>query len=368
MKTQSTFTDAGWDFIVETDNGTNDYWEMNTGFNSGYPILSWQSVEVPTITTTPTIVSNSNIGFTAQSGSVSLSFVAKNSTPGNLPNGSVTIGKYWEVSDVTGGSIKLRLYYLPSQTASFTGTPKIYHYDGSSWVLLPTEAEVIDGLKRYVETTNYYSSFSPVIVGDELSPLPVELTSFTAQLSNENVLLTWQTATEVNNYGFEIQRKANLRGLDFANVDNLEGFTSVGFVAGHGNSNSPVEYSFLDKTVTNGKYSYRLKQIDNDGNFSYNDVVEVELNNIPTEYSLYQNYPNPFNPTTTMKFGLPKDGMVTLEVYNLIGEKVAALINQELTAGYHTIDFNGSRLSSGIYLYKITSSEFTSTKKFVLMK
>jgi hypothetical protein len=99
-------------------------------------------------------------------------------------------------------------------------------------------------------------------------------------------------------------------------------------------------------------------------------IVISSIGNSSNEIKFYlnQNYPNPFNPTTTIKFGLPKDGMVTLEVYNLIGEKVAALINQELTAGYHTIDFNGNRLSSGIYLYKITAGEFTSTKKFVLMK
>jgi hypothetical protein len=363
MKTQSTFTGAGWDFIVETDNGTNDYWEMNSGFNEGYPILSWQSVSVPTITTTPNIVSSSNIGFTAQSGSVSLGFVVMNSIPANLPGGAVTINKYWEISDVTGGSIKLRLYYLPSQTASFTGTPKIYHYDGTSWVLLPTEAEVIDGLKRYVETTNYYSSFSPVIVGDDNSPLPVELTSFTAKLINKNVNLNWQTATEVNNYGFEIERKIVGTSRDLSEI-----WETISFIKGNGNSNSPKEYSFTDKTITEGKYSYRLKQIDNDGKFTYSGVVDVDIENIPTDYALYQNYPNPFNPSTTIKFGLLQDGIVILEVYNLVGEKVATLVNEELTAGYHTIDFNGSRLSSGIYLYKLSSGEFTSTKKFVLMK
>jgi hypothetical protein len=362
MKTQSIFTNAGWDFIVETTNGTHDFWEMNSGFNNGYSILSWQSVEITGITTTPNIVSNSNIGFTAQSGSISLGFVEMNSTPTNLPGGAVTINKYWEISDITGGSIKLRLYYLPALTASFTGTPKIIHYNGSSWEVLPTEPEVIDGSLRYVETTNYYSSFSPVTIGDNNSPLPVELSSLTAKAADNSVTLNWETATEVNNYGFEVERLIKNEKLEIKN------FETIGFVEGNGNSNSPKEYSFIDESVKNGKYSYRLKQIDSDGKFSYSIEIEVELNVIPTEYVLYQNYPNPFNPSTTIRFGLPKDGIVTLEVYNIIGEKVATLVNKELTSGYHTIDFTGSSLSSGIYLYKITAGEFKSTKKFVLMK
>jgi hypothetical protein len=192
--------------------------------------------------------------------------------------------------------------------------------------------------------------------------LPVELTSFTASANGATVMLHWLTATEVNNFGFEIERLIKNEKLEIKNWE------TIGFIEGNGNSNSPKEYSFTDETIMAGKYSYRLKQIDNDGKFAYSDVVDVDIENLPTNYTLYQNYPNPFNPSTTIKFGLPKDGMVTLEVYNLIGEKVTTLVNKEMSAGYHTIDFNGSNLSSGIYLYKITSEEFTSTKKFVLMK
>ncbi len=205
------------------------------------------------------------------------------------------------------------------------------------------------------------------ILGSESSnPLPVELTSFSAITDKGKVILNWQTATEVNNYGFEIQRAI----VNVGQTISLSTWEKIGFVAGHGNSNSTKEYSFVDEPALAGKYSYRLKQIDTDGTFSYSEEVEVEIANIPAEFTLYQNYPNPFNPSTTIKFGLPKDGMVTLEVYNIIGEKVAELINQELKAGYHNYQFsiNNYQLSSGIYLYRLTTGEFISSKKMILLK
>ncbi|HRI46849.1 MAG TPA: T9SS type A sorting domain-containing protein, partial [Ignavibacteriaceae bacterium] len=187
------------------------------------------------------------------------------------------------------------------------------------------------------------------------NPLPVELTSFTASVNKNKVVLNWQTATEQNNHGFEIER--------ISNNDNWE---KIAFVQGNGNSNSPKEYSFTDESLSSGKYSYRLKQIDTDGKYTYSEVVNVEIENIPTEYTLFQNYPNPFNPSTTIKFGLPEDSKVVLEVYNIIGEKVKTLINQEMSAGYHNVNFTGNELSTGIYIYRITANEFTSTKKFIL--
>ena len=99
-------------------------------------------------------------------------------------------------------------------------------------------------------------------------PMPVELTTFTASVKNNSVLLNWQTATEINNYGFEIQKSE-------VSSQNSE-FETVGFVDGHGNSNSPKEYSFKDENITAGTYKYRLRQIDNDGQFKYSKVVEIE--------------------------------------------------------------------------------------------
>jgi hypothetical protein len=211
------------------------------------------------------------------------------------------------------------------------------------------------------------------------SVLPVELTSFTARFDKLNdrqncVTLNWQTATEQNNFGFEVQRSV-VSDQRTANTTadswtlNAESWTKIGFVEGNGNSNSPKEYSFTDNTIKSGKYLYRLKQIDNDGLYSYSNEVEVELENIPTEFALYQNYPNPFNPSTTIKFGLPMDSKVVLEVYNIVGQKVKTLINNESKAtGYHQVNFNANELATGIYIYRIKANDYTSTKKFVLMK
>ncbi len=201
--------------------------------------------------------------------------------------------------------------------------------------------------------------------------LPVELASFTVLLVENRVTLNWQTATEINNYGFEIERD-NRPGT----IGN-SAWEKIGFVNGSGNSNSTKQYSFEDdiKSIlshalaTKITLQYRLKQIDNDGNYEYSDIVEVEVNNMPTEFSLYQNYPNPFNPSTTIKFALPVDSKVVLEVYNTLGEKVAELVNKNMAAGYHQVQLNGSGLASGVYIYRIrTGNGIIFTKKLMLLK
>ncbi|MFH2141907.1 MAG: T9SS type A sorting domain-containing protein [Bacteroidota bacterium] len=192
--------------------------------------------------------------------------------------------------------------------------------------------------------------------------LPVELSSFTARVTNTEVLLKWTTATEVENYGFDIERsvKNNKSNQEFI-------WETIGFVEGHGNSNSPKEYSFTDKNPAGGsKFLYRLKQIDTGGKFEYSDVVEVEL--IPTEFVLYQNYPNPFNPTTQLSYQIPKDGFVNLVVYNTLGQEVAKLVNQHQLSGKYSVQFNASDLPSGIYLYKIASGSFSKVNKMLLLR
>jgi hypothetical protein len=183
-------------------------------------------------------------------------------------------------------------------------------------------------------------------------PLPVELTSFTALLSGDAVILNWETATEVNNYGFEIE----------ASTSSATGWKTIGFVSGHGNSNSPNSYSF---TAIDGAKYYRLKQIDTDGRFEYSSVVEVEGS---LSYKLSQNHPNPFNPTTVINFSIPESGLVTVKVYNALGQEVAELLNEVKTAGSYAVNFNGSNLSSGMYIYKISAGSFSATRKMMLLK
>ena len=159
-----------------------------------------------------------------------------------------------------------------------------------------------------------------------------------------------------------------LNGLSQRSAVNIQVIgPDVGFVKGSGNSNSPKEYSFVDNNSLSGKVDYRLKQIDNDGAYEYSDVVSVTIK-MPTEFSLEQNYPNPFNPDTSIKYSVAEDSFVTIKVYNTLGEEVATLVNGEESAGNYKLDFNASRLPSGIYIYRMRTNNFTSSKKMLLLK
>lgn len=189
-----------------------------------------------------------------------------------------------------------------------------------------------------------------------ITALPVELTSFKSLVEKDKVKLTWSTATEVNNLGFDIERKC----------ENNE-WKKIGFVQGHGNSNSPKNYTYTDQPIGGINFKYRLKQIDFDGTYEYSPEVEAKLDEVK-QFVLEQNYPNPFNPTTTIRFSLPVSAEVTINVFNLLGEKVAELVNNNLNAGYHEISFDGSKLTSGIYFYQLRAGEFKATKKFIIAK
>ena len=268
MKTKSTFTSAGWDFVGESSNGSNDYWEIDGSKNDGYPYLY-----------------------------------------------------------------------------------------------------------------------------EEESATPVELVSFSANVFSNSVELNWQTATEVNNYGFEVQRSV----ISPPEADQRSEFETIGFVEGAGNSNSPKEYSFTDENPQSGNVQYRLKQIDIDGNFKYSEIVEVEVG-APTKFELLQNYPNPFNPTTTIHYVIaspdlsgrgnlssgeqqsalggassqaPRDDSVVqvlLKVYDALGREVTTLVNKEQAPGKYSVQFEASKLSSGIYYYTLQASDFVKTKKMILLK
>jgi len=187
-------------------------------------------------------------------------------------------------------------------------------------------------------------------------PLPVELSSFSAVVLKDGVKLKWRTETEVSNYGFDIERS-----------EINPQFEKIGFVQGHGNSNSPKDYSFIDNSVSGGKYSYRLKQIDTDGKFEYSKVIEVDLGS-PGKFELSQNYPNPFNPVTTIRFALSESGNIKLTVYNLVGEQIAILADEFKEKGVHTINFTATELNSGVYVYKLEANGFVQSRKMIFLK
>jgi len=194
--------------------------------------------------------------------------------------------------------------------------------------------------------------------------LPVELASFSGRVIGRSVILNWETATELNNYGFDVERCALSA--------ERQAWDKIGFVNGNGNSNSPKDYSFVDDfagkpTYRTGRYSYRLKQIDNDGQFEYSKTIEVDMNDVK-KYELSQNYPNPFNPTTTIRFNLPEADNVKLTLFNILGQELRTLVNEFKESGVHTINFDASDLNSGMYIYKIESGSFTQTRKMTLIK
>lgn len=188
--------------------------------------------------------------------------------------------------------------------------------------------------------------------------VPVELTSFTGTAVQDGVLLNWTTATELNNQGFEIERSID-----------AQNWAKIGYVPGFGTTTEPKSYSYMDENVPAGTYSYRLKQIDFDGSFNYSPEVVVNVvEALPSDFSLFQNYPNPFNPSTTINYSIPSSEFVTLKVYDVLGNKVATLVDEYKFAGSYEIDFDASQLSSGVYFYKLQAGSFVEIKKMMLAR
>ncbi|HTY10313.1 MAG TPA: endonuclease [Bacteroidota bacterium] len=194
--------------------------------------------------------------------------------------------------------------------------------------------------------------------------LPVELSSFTARAAEDGVELRWTTATETENYGFEVERSTMNN-----EQSTMNSWETIGFVHGYGTSSSVHRYSFKDASAVVGSYNYRLKQIDRNGNFEYSDEVEATMTLAPNTILLGQNYPNPFNPETSIEFAVPTSGIATLKVYNTLGEEVATLVNGSVEAGVlNRAAFNGASFAGGAYFYTLRSGRFIETRKMLLLK
>jgi hypothetical protein len=277
----------------------------------------------------------------------------------------VTLGTYPSAAGIffTGGAVG---------GATLTGATHLYNFCTDAWeVLTPNLAQPRSNFKGCGKMDNVVyaiAGFTTVgvgtndratltdIAGNCYTPVPVELTSFTASVIGNSVNLVWETASELNNSGFSVERTS-------ANSE----YTEVGFVPGFGTTTEAKSYSFSDQNLQNGIYLYRLKQIDFDGTFEYSEEIEVEVIT-PASFSLDQNYPNPFNPSTRINYSVPESGNIRLSVYNTVGEEVAVLVNGFSQAGSFDVTFDASNLSTGVYLYKLQSANSVQTKKMMLLK
>ena len=235
--------------------------------------------------------------------------------------------------------------------------------DGTAEPVWPRD---VIGIFSQFDNSSPYSDGYQIIPRDtndlrDNNTIPVELVSFAAELNGDEVVISWKTATETNNLGFEVQKSG---------TDKI--WNKIGFVKGN-NGTEIRGYSFIDNALSGiGTYYYRLKQIDFDGSYVYSMEVEVNVNT-PSEFNLTQNFPNPFNPTTTIKYSIPSAGVhsyapVQLKVYDVLGKEVAVLVNENKPAGNYKVEFVAGSLASGIYFYKLQTAGYTLTRKMLLMK
>jgi hypothetical protein len=286
-------------------------------------------------------------------GAEAFTFVWKISAPSNK-----IVLQVWENS--SGSFVQVGSNITLNQTAYTlaTFTPPSGMGNKSSVDLEIRVAQIANGNPNATVSID-----DPTLTG---GALPIQLSSFTGIALENTVRLDWATESETNNYGWYIERMA----------ENEANYTELGFVAGAGTTLEPQVYSYSDENVASGKYYYRLRQVDLTGDVSYSQPIQVVVNGVlavgdkggPVVFKLNQNYPNPFNPSTEIKYSVAKAGLVTLKVYNLIGQEVASLVNQEQTAGEHAVKFDASSLSSGIYLYRLSSGSETAVKSMMLVK
>jgi len=260
----------------------------------------------------------------------------------------------------TNAELRLDITQIPNPGISNASTVNVYRRPNpgsGAFSLLPNTYSPIAPNEVRATTT----SFSEFILGsdDVSNQLPVELTAFGFRKVDSGIELHWRTATELNNAGFEVERRSKNQGASSE-------WQVLGFVRGRGTTTEAQSYSFLDRTAS-GKVQYRLKQIDFDGQFEYSNIIEVDAG-APKQFALEQNYPNPFNPTTLISYQLPVASEVSLKVYDVLGKEVATLVNERQEAGTYHFNFNASSLSSGVYFYRIKAGNFVSTKKMMLVK
>ena len=344
---------ASTDSYIVTDNlGAMIYNNMKRGIDIKFPIGTPDSYNPVTINYTGTIDT-----FKA---SVKPAF---DNPPVNINR---VVNRQWIITENnSGGSIaSLKLCWVSGNEApgfNASSAVVIGRFDVAGWYPMPAIVSGTGTLSDpYTASVSGITRFNPFGVGND-GALPVELIAFYSEANNNDISLHWNTATEINSNRFDIERE-ELTGKKWLKI----GSVHANFL-----SNSPRSYSFTDKNLKPGVYLYRLKMIDNDGSFKYSKTTEVKVK-LLMGLEISQNYPNPFNPSTTINYKIPYDANVLIEVFNVLGIKVARLINEFKGAGYYNVEFVPARdcktISSGIYYYKITATDIKSGTNFNLIK
>jgi photosystem II stability/assembly factor-like uncharacterized protein len=276
-------------------------------------------------------------------------------------------GLTWTPISVSGidGAFLSYVYWIPGTNTIYAsssgGGIKKSTDAGLTWQAMNIQGQTDIRHMDFVYSGGMVSAYAITGAGDVLfsseSPLPVQLSFFNFAANENNVTLLWQTAFEINNSGFAIERKS-------ANND----WVKIDFVNGNGNKSTPTSYRYDNKNLQKGTYSYRLKQIDYNGNFEYFSLNSNVFIGAPMAYKVSQNFPNPFNPETNINYNLPVDSKVSIKVYDIKGSIVATLADGNMTAGYHTATFDATNLPSGTYFYRIIAGELKETKKMLLVK
>ena len=301
-----------------------------------------------------------NIGLSIAAGTPTVDNVTVTRISGVAPTGTGDkANRSWAITSTSSASRDLTFSWVSNDDGNVDLTNAIVFLStnsGTSWTSVSGALDVSSSRSITASGQTLSTSSSLFTIGDAATPLPVELTSFTSSVNANVVTLNWATATEKNNYGFDVERLAT-----------GQSWVKIGFVQGAGISNAVKQYSFVDKNLAAGSYSYRLKQIDNDGTFKYLPAIEVSVGAQPVSFSI-GNYPNPFNPSTIIRYSLPSNAFVNISIYNMLGQKVVTLVNQNMEQGVHEVSFNASSLATGAYIYRIEAGSYSATKKMLLLK
>jgi len=270
--------------------------------------------------------------------------------PPNQPAGTKAVKRFFDISahGGTGFSATLTVHYDDAEVIGFTnndGFLELYKYSGSYWVQM---GGTVNTTANTVTLAGVSEMSTWALSDPNDNPVPVELISFTSVIDENSVNLNWITATETNNFGFEVER--SLSGSNYV---------QVGFVESHGTTTETQVYTFTDNNLKPGNYNYRLRVVDNDGSFEYSKTVNV-LVEPPAKFSL--------SPSTQITYQVPEIGLVKLIVYDVLGNEVASLVDGIVEAGIHEVTFNASKLTSGVYFYTLISGSFTQTNKMILLR